>query len=100
MNGKNSKKVNLEDFEIKEMEQPTKQNEQKTESKELYREYFSLGEGKGIRISVFKTHLRLERVEKIENKYQTTQEIALAPQILEKLYIRLPKFFELMKVEV
>jgi hypothetical protein len=73
MNGKNPKKVNLEDF--KETEQPTKQNEQKTELKELHREYFSLGEGKGIRISVFKTHLRLERVEKLKTNIKLLKKL-------------------------
>jgi hypothetical protein len=53
-----------------------------------------------MRLVVFKSHVRLERVEKSEGKYKITQEIAISPQILEKLYIRLPKFFELMKVEV
>jgi len=66
-------------------------------NKPKYSAYWSLGEGKGIRIAVWDTHVQLTRIERDNNgNWITKQEISLARPILEKLFIRLPKIFDLM----
>ena len=63
-----------------------------------YKAYWPLGEGQGIAVSVWENNLQLQRRVRDENgEWKTEQEINLARPILEKLYIRLPKLFELMK---
>ena len=76
------------------------QVETKPKRKPLYSAFWSLGEGKGIKVTLWKTNLRLERRERdttAVKEWKTTQEISLARPILEKLYIRLPYFFAKMK---
>jgi hypothetical protein len=52
----------------------------------------------GIAVSVWGNNLQLRRRVRNENReWKKEQEIALARSILEKLFIRLPKLFELMK---
>jgi len=59
-----------------------------------------LGEGQGISVTLWSNNLQLQRRERDENgNWKTTQEINLARQILEKLFIRLPIFFKKMKDE-
>ena len=79
-----------------------KSEEEKSETKEkpkpLYKAYFPLGEGQGISITLWQNNLQLQRRERDEGgNWTTTQEIALAKSVLEKLYIRLPMLFEKMK---
>jgi hypothetical protein len=70
-----------------------------TKNQPLYKTYWPLGEGQGIAVSVWENNLQLQRRVKSDNgEWRTEQEIALARPILEKLYIRLPKLFELMKL--
>jgi len=75
------------------------QQEQKGEVKQkpLYRNYFPLGEGSGISVTLWSNSLQLQRREKEGDMWKTTQEIHLARNILEKLYIRLPRLFGLMR---
>jgi len=69
----------------------------KEKEKPIYKAYFPLGEGQGISVTLWKNNLQLQRRERINNEWKTTQEINLARQVLEKLYIRLPYLFYLMK---
>ena len=81
--------MSLEHFETK-----------KEKKQPISREYWPLGEGQGISATVWPNNLQLQRrVKNPDGSWQTTQEIALAKPILEKLYIRLPKIFEAMKEE-
>jgi hypothetical protein len=68
-------------------------------SKPLYSAYWPLGKDQGISVSLWSSHLQLQRRVKTENGWKTEQEISLARPILEKLFIRLPALFELMKEE-
>jgi hypothetical protein len=75
---------------------------EKTEEKPkpLYKAYWPLGEGQGISLTLWENSLQLERRVRDENKnWKTEQQIVLARQILEKLFIRLPYLFKLMKDE-
>jgi len=65
--------------------------------KPLYSTYWSLGEGKGIRCAVFPNFLELRRIERNGSEWKEVQRITLPKQILEKLYIRLPKIHSLMR---
>lgn len=82
--------MTLDEFTEKEDEI---KNVEKT--KPLDRDYIPLGEGKGIRITLWDNNLRLERVERDPhtNKWDKTQEINLARPVLERLYIRIPIWF-------
>jgi len=84
---------------IKGKEKPESTKEEKQEKqKPIYKAYWPLGEGQGIAVSLWENSLQLQRRVRNENgEWKTEQEIALARPILEKLYIRLPKLFELMK---
>ena len=92
---------NLTDEEKKQMYETwiKTQQEQKKEVKQkpIYRNYFPLGEGSGISVTLWSNSLQLQRREKEGDTWKTTQEIHLARNILEKLFIRLPKLFNLMK---
>lgn len=64
----------------------------------IYKDYFPLGVGKGINVTVWPNNISLQRQEKDESgRWKVIQEIALAKTILERLFIRLPKFFDLMQ---
>jgi hypothetical protein len=91
--------MKVEDFVKKEeIIKVAKKSETKEKNKPLYKAYWPLGEGQGIAVSVWENNLQLQRRVKSDNgEWRTEQEIALARPILEKLYIRLPKLFELMK---
>jgi hypothetical protein len=66
----------------------------------LYKEWFTLGEGKGISLALWENNIQLQRRERDDNKvWNTTQEINLAKPVLEKLFIRLPTLFRAMKEE-
>jgi hypothetical protein len=73
-----------------------KKSETKEKNKPLYKAYWPLGEGQGIAVSVWENNLQLQRRVRNNGAWKTEQEISLARPILEKLYIRLPKLFELM----
>jgi hypothetical protein len=88
--------------EAKEEQKAVPPKTQKTEEKPkpLYKNYFPLGEGQGISLTLWENGLQLERKVRDENKnWKTEQQIVLARQILEKLFIRLPYLFKLMKEE-
>jgi len=65
--------------------------------KPKYKAYWSLGEGQGISVTVWENSLQLQRRVRENGEWRTEQEITLARPILEKLYIRLPHLFYLMK---
>ena len=75
------------------------QKEEKPKEKPKYTAYFPLGEGQGIRAVLWSNNLHLERRVKNEQKgeWETTEVIHLPKQVLEKLYIRLPLLFGMMK---
>lgn len=83
------------------MNEEWKQNKLKAESRRPLRKmYFPLGPGKGIQLTVWPTNIQMQRQERDDNgKWSVTQEIALARTVLERLFIRMPKIFELMKEE-
>lgn len=63
--------------------------------KPLRKGYVSLGEGKGIQITVWQNNLQLTRVERDENKeWKETQEINLAPMVLKELFWQLPRIID------
>jgi len=78
---------------------PSQPVKEKEPEKPLLEDFFSLGEGKGIRVVLWKNSILLERREKNQEtgKWEVKQEINLAPQIIEHLYIRLPLWYKLMK---
>jgi hypothetical protein len=84
---------------VKSREKPKSTKEEKQEKqKPIYKAYWHLGEGMGIAVSVWGNNLQLQRRVRNENgEWKKEQEIALSRPILEKLYIRLPKLFDLMK---
>ena len=65
----------------------------------LASEWVGLGEGKGLNIAVWPTHVQIERKERDPNTNQwgITQQISLAPMVLERIFIRFPRWFELMR---
>jgi len=81
-----------------EIEREEIEKEKEEKQKPIYKAYFPLGEGQGISVTLWKSNLQLQRRERDEEgNWVTTQEIALAKQILEKLYIRLPILFQKMR---
>ena len=83
-----------------EKKEEIKEVKTETQIKPLYHTYWPLGEGQGISVTLWSNNLQLQRRERDENgNWKTTQEINLARQILEKLFIRLPIFFKKMKDE-
>ncbi|MCD6575599.1 MAG: hypothetical protein J7K73_00370 [Nanoarchaeota archaeon] len=62
-------------------------------------DYINLGEGKGIKVTVWPNSIRLERVEKKEGKWETTEQITLAIKVLEWLGVRLPAFIAMMEAQ-
>jgi len=75
-----------------------KGEEIKEKKSPIYKTYWSLGEGQGISLSVWENFISLQRrVRNEKGEWKTEQEISLARPILEKLYIRLPHLFQLMK---
>ena len=83
----------------KEKAQAEAKTEEKTEEKQkpIYKAYWPLGKSQGISVTLWPNNLQLQRREKQGEEWKTTQEISLARQILEKLYIRLPHLFQKMK---
>lgn len=51
----------------------------------LSKAYFSLGEGKGVKVAVWPNSMTLERTEKLDGKWQTTQEFHLAYKIIKEI---------------
>jgi len=62
-------------------------------------EYITLGEGKGIRVTLWPNSLRLERIEKKEGKWETSEKITLAIKVLEWLGVRIPAFIAMMEAQ-
>lgn len=82
----------------KKAKQKKREQKPKEKPKPKYKAYFPLGEGQGISVSVWENNIQLQRRVRDENgNWKTEQEIALARPILEKLYIRLPYLFRLMR---
>ena len=63
----------------------------------LYKGYFKIEKGKGIRVFVTPEAVILKVVERAKPKWRTIQEISLPRNVLAELFIRLPYFFQLMK---
>lgn len=63
----------------------------------IRKDYVSLGEGKGITITLLPKSLVLERKEKKEGKWQVTEKITLAPKLLEYLFARIPQYIAFME---
>ena len=62
-------------------------------------DYINLGEGKGMRITVWPNSVKLERVEKKNGKWETTEQITLAIKVLEWLNARIPAFIAMMEAQ-
>lgn len=65
-------------------------------SRPLFKDFISLGEGKGLSITLWKTALKIERKEREKGSWRTTQEITLAPRVLEYIFARIPMWIALM----
>ena len=64
----------------------------------VYETYWRTERGKGVRVLVKDGLLILQKKERIQGKWKVTSEIELTRTHVERLYVRLPKLFELMKV--
>jgi len=66
------------------------------ENRPMVKGYFPLGEGRGIQLTVWNNNLQLTRAEKnLETgKWETKQEINLAPAVLKELMWRIPLILE------
>ncbi len=62
-------------------------------------DYITLGEGKGIKVTLWPTSLALERVERKEGKWETQEKITLAPKVLEWLGVRIPGYVSMMDAQ-
>lgn len=60
-------------------------------------DYINLGEGKGIRVTLWPTRLVLERIEKEKGKWNVKEKITLAPKVLEWLCARIPAFIAMIE---
>jgi hypothetical protein len=62
-------------------------------------DYINLGEGKGMRVTVWPNSVKLERVEKKSGKWETTEQVTLAIKVLEWLNARIPAFIAMMEAQ-
>lgn len=64
-------------------------------------DYVAMGEGRGMKITLWPTSLQIERVEKDETtkKWETKEKITLAPKLLEYLGVRIPAFIAMMDAQ-
>ena len=62
-------------------------------------EYIGLGEGKGMKIQLWPNRLTIQRMEKKDNKWEKTQDIALNIRVLEFIAARLPAWISIMDVQ-
>lgn len=64
-------------------------------------DYIHLGEGKGIKVTLWPTSLTLERVEKNEKtgKWEGKEKVTLAPKVLEWLGVRIPAFIAMIDAQ-
>ena len=63
-------------------------------------DYITLGEGRGIKVTLWPTSLSLERVEKSEKgKWEGKEKITLAPKVLEWLGVRIPAYVAMMDAQ-
>lgn len=64
-------------------------------------DYIAMGEGRGMKITLWPTSLQIERVEKDETtkKWETKEKITLAPKVLEYLGVRIPAFIAMMDAQ-
>jgi len=62
----------------------------------MAKDYFPLGEGRGIQLTVWSNNLQLTRTEKNSEtgKWEAKQEINLAPVVLKELMWRIPIILE------
>jgi len=61
-------------------------------------DYIAMGEGKGMKITLWPSSLQIERIEKDANtgKWETKEKITLATKMLEYLAARIPAFVTIM----
>ena len=64
-------------------------------------DYVAMGEGKGMKMTLWPTSLQIERLEKdaTTKKWETKEKITLAPKILEYLGVRIPAFIAMMDAQ-
>lgn len=67
--------------------------------KPLSHAYFGLGEGKGIKATVWPNSITLERTEKKDGQWQTTQEFHLAFNVLKEISWRSTHWLQQMNNE-
>lgn len=67
----------------------------------IAKDYFPLGEGRGIQLTVWGNNLQLTRTEKNmqTNKWESKQEINLAPIVLKELMWRIPLVLDKMNAK-
>jgi hypothetical protein len=64
-------------------------------------DYIAMGEGKGMKMTLWPNSLQIERVEKdsTTGKWENKEKITLAPKILEYLAARIPAFIAMMDAQ-
>ncbi len=62
-------------------------------------DYIGLGEGRGIKVTLWPTSLMLERVKREYGKWKTQEKITLAPKVLEWLGVRIPGYVSMMDAQ-
>ena len=64
-------------------------------------DYMAMGEGKGMKITLWPNSLQIERVEKnaTTGKWDTKEKITLATKVLEYLAARIPAFVAMMEAQ-
>ena len=58
--------------------------------------YFALGEGKGIKAAIWPSSVTLQRTEKKDGQWQTTQEISLAYNVVKEISWRATHWLQKM----
>lgn len=66
--------------------------ETESENRPLYKIWISLGKGIGIKMTLWKANLTLQRQEKQGDRWLVTEEMHLPPNILKELNWRIPNF--------
>jgi len=72
------------------------------DKKPLDKFYVPLGEGRGIQLTVWSNNLQITRTEKNAetNKWESKQEINIAPMVLKDLFWRIPNILVRMETKI
>ncbi len=68
-----------------------------SENKPVLTDWISTGENKGLAIAIWEDAITLSKQTKEGDKWETSQKINLSNYLIERLYIRLPKYYDMTK---